>query len=75
MDSTVTNRMADFGSEQSSAKHGPKVYGGIAALVLIVVAAVVVAPRLSQEAPVSAAAATTVVTVAQPLPRDLHADF
>ena len=72
MDSTVTNSTAESGSEKGSAKHGPKLYGGIAALVLVVVAAVVVAPKLSHEAPVSAAAPTTVVTVAQPLQRDLH---
>jgi len=72
MDSTVTNSTTEFGSEQGSAKHGPKLYGGITALVLVVVAAVVVAPKLSHEAPVSAASATTVVTVAQPLQRDLH---
>ena len=72
MDSTVTNGTAESGSEQGSSKHGPKLYGGIAALVLVVVATVVVAPKLSHEAPVSAAASTTVVTVAQPLQRDLH---
>src|SRR5215469_4071859 len=72
MDSTVTNSTAESGSEQGSAKHGPKLYAGIAALVLVVGAAVVAAPKLSHEAPVSAAAPTTVVTVAQPLRRDLH---
>ena len=72
MDSTVTNNTAESETEQGSAKHGPKLYGGIAALVLVVVAAVVAAPKLSHEAPVSAAAPTTVVTVAQPLQRDLH---
>src|SRR5690242_1593885 len=72
MDSTVTSSTAESGREQSSAKHGSKLYGGIAALVLVVVAAVVIAPKLFREAPVSAAAPTTVVTVAQPLQRDLH---
>lgn len=72
MDSTVKNSTAESGSEKGSAKHGPKLYGGIAALVVVVVAAVVVAPKLSHEAPVSAAASTTVVSVAQPLQRDLH---
>src|SRR5262252_7255450 len=72
MDSTVTNSTAESGSEQGSAKHGPKLYAGIAALVLAVGAAVVAAPKLSHEVPVSAAALTTVVTVAQPLQRDLH---
>src|SRR5262245_8231192 len=72
MDSTFTNSTAESGSEQSSAKHGPKLYATIAALVLLLVAGVVVAPRLFPEAPVSAAAPTRVVTVAQPLQRDLH---
>jgi RND family efflux transporter MFP subunit len=72
MDSTVTNGTAESGTEHGSAKHGPKLYGGIAALVLVVVAAVVLAPQLSHEAPVAAAVPTTVVTVAQPLERDLH---
>lgn len=71
MDSTVTNSTVESGIERGSAKHGPKLYGGIASLVLVVVTAVVVAPKLSDEAPVSAAA-TTVVTVAQPLQLDLH---
>jgi RND family efflux transporter MFP subunit len=72
MDSTVTNSTAESGGEQGSAKHGPKLYVGIAALVLVAVAAAVVVPKLSPDAPVSAAAPTTVVTVAQPLQRDLH---
>src|SRR5215470_13735184 len=75
IDKTFTNSTAKSGGEQGSAKHGPKLYAGIAALVLVVVAAVVVAPKLSHEAPVSAAAPTTVVTVAQPLQRDLHASY
>src|SRR5215469_7858805 len=72
MDSTITNSTTESGSERRSAKPGPKLYGGIAAMVLAVVAAVVVAPKLSHEAPVSAATPQTVVTVAQPLQRDLH---
>jgi RND family efflux transporter MFP subunit len=72
MDSTVTNSAAQSGSEKGSAKPGPKLYGSITALVLVVVAAVVVAPKLSHEAPVSAATPKTVVTIAQPLQRDLH---
>ena len=72
MDSSVTNNTAESETEQGSAKHGPKLYGGIAALVLVVVAAIVAAPKLSHEAPVGAAAPSTVVTVAQPLQRDLH---
>src|SRR6516165_2139008 len=72
MDSTFTNSTAESGSEQGSAKHGPKLYAGIAALALVVVSAVVVAPKLFHEVPVSAAALTRVVTVAQPLQRDLH---
>jgi RND family efflux transporter MFP subunit len=72
MDSTFTNRTAESGSKQGSAKHGPKLYAGIAALVLIVVAAITIAPRLFHAAPVSAAAPTPVVTVGQPLQRDLH---
>ena len=73
MDSTVTNSTAESRVEQGSAKHGPRLYGGIAALVLVVVAAVVLAPTLSHEASGNAAVArTTVVTVAQPLQRGLH---
>jgi hypothetical protein len=72
MDSAFTNSTAESGSEQGSAKHGPKLYGSIAALLLVVAAAVVVAPKLFHEAPVSAAAPTLVVTVGQPLPRDIH---
>ena len=72
MDSTFTNRTADSGGEQGSAKHGPKLYAGIAALVFVVAATVVAAPKLSHEAPVIAAAPTMVVTVAQPLQRDIH---
>ena len=55
MESIVTNSTAESGSEKGSAKHGPKLYRGIATLVLVVVAAVVVAPKLSHELPVSAA--------------------
>jgi multidrug efflux system membrane fusion protein len=73
MDSTVTNSAAESGSEQGSPKRGPKLYGGIAALVLVVVAAVAVAPKLLHESPVSAATPPLVVTVAQPLQRDLRA--
>ena len=72
MDTTLTNSTAESGSEQGSAKHGPKLYAGIAALVLVVVAAVVVAPKLVTDTPVSAAAPPRIVTVAQPLQRDLH---
>lgn len=72
MDSTATNSPPESGSEKGSAKRSPKLYGGIAALALAVVAAVMVAPRLSHEAQVSAAVPPTVVTVAQPLQRDLH---
>lgn len=72
MDSRVTNSTAESGSEKGSAKHGPRLYGGVAALVLVVAAAVVAAPQLSHEAPVRTAAPATVVTVAQPLQRDLH---
>lgn len=72
MDNKVTNSAAESGSDQNSAKRGPKLYGGIAALVLIFVAAVVVAPKAFHDAPVSAAAPLPVVTVAQPLERDLH---
>ena len=72
MDSKVTNSKAESGSKKSSAKPGPKLYSGITALVLVVVAAVLVAPKLSHEAPVSAATPPTVVTIAQPLQRDLH---
>jgi RND family efflux transporter MFP subunit len=72
MDNTFTNSPAESGSEKRSAKHGPKLYGGIGALVVVIVAAVVVAPKPSHEAPVSAAGSATVVTVAQPLQRDLH---
>ena len=63
MDSIVTNSTAESGSEKGSAKHGPKLYGGIAALVLVVVGGCSGAPKLSHEAPVSAAAPTPVVTV------------
>ena len=72
MDSTLTHGTAESRGEQGSVKHRTKLYAGIAALVLIVVAAVVAAPKLSHEAPVSAAAPATVVTVAQPLQRDIH---
>ena len=72
MDKTFTNSTAESGGKQGSAKHRPKLYAGIAALVLVVVAAVVVAPKLSHSAPVSAAAPTTVITVAPPLERDIH---
>ena len=72
MDNTVINSAAESGSERSSAKQAPTLYGGIAALVLIVIAAVAVAPKLFHGAPVSAAVPTTVVTVAQPLERNLH---
>ena len=72
MDSAFTNSTVESGSEKGSEKHGPKLYAGIAALVLVVVAAVVIAPKLFHEAPVSAATPTPVVTVGQPLQRDLH---
>ena len=72
MDSTLTDGTAESRGEQGSVKHRTKLYAGIAALVLVVIAAVVAAPKLSHETPVSAAAPTTVVTVAQPLQRDLH---
>ena len=72
MDRTVTNGTAESGNEKSSAKQRPKLYGGIAALALVAVAAVMIGPKLSHEAPVSAVASTTVVTVAQPLQRDIH---
>lgn len=72
MDSTVINDRAESEIEEGPAKREPKLYGGIATLVLVVIAAVVVAPKLSHEAPVSAAAPATVVTVAQPLQRDVH---
>lgn len=72
MDNTFTNSASESGSEQSSAKQGPKRYGGIAALVSIFIAAVVVAPKLFPGAPVNAAVPRPVVTVAQPLERDLH---
>ena len=75
MDSTVTNSAVEPGSDKGSAKHGPRVYGGIAALFLAAVAAVVVVPERSREVPVSAAAPITVVTVAQPLQRDLQAQL
>jgi len=72
MDSTITNSTAESGNVPGSAKRGPKLYGGFAALFLVVTAAVVAVPKLSHEAPVSAAIPTTVVTVAQPSQRDLH---
>jgi RND family efflux transporter MFP subunit len=72
MDSTFTNSKAGSASEQGFAKHRPKLYTVVAALVLAAVAAAVVVPKLSPDTPVSAAAPITVVTVAQPLQRDLH---
>ena len=71
MDSSATNNGAESGRVKGSPKRGSMLYGGIATLVVVVLTAVVAAPRLSHETPVSAAAAT-VVTVAQPLQRDLH---
>lgn len=72
MDSTFAKISADSESEHGSPKHGPKLYAGIVALVVIVVATMVVAPKLFHETPVSAAVPTPVVTVSQPLQRDLH---
>ena len=72
MDSTAKNSTTESRSEDGSAKPGPRLYGGVAVLVLVVVAAVMLAPRLSHEAPVSAASPTISITVAQPLQLDLH---
>ena len=72
MDSTVRNDKAESGSGHNSAKHGPMLYGVMAALTLVIVTAVVAAAKLSQEARAGAAASPTVVTVARPLEQDFH---
>ena len=72
MESAVIETATSSTKGQGSTMLGPRLYAGVAALLVIVVAAVVFAPKLLHESTVSAAPPTPAVLVSQPLQRDLH---
>ncbi|WP_109488461.1 efflux RND transporter periplasmic adaptor subunit [Occallatibacter savannae] len=72
MDSATVETRTNSTKEKDPVKRGPKVYVGIAALIVIVVAAVIVGPRFSGGAVAKATAPAPVVSVSQPLEREVH---
>lgn len=72
MDNTTVEKTANATNGQSLVKRRPKLFAGVAVLGLIVAVAAVVGSHLSHRAPVKAAAPIPVVSVSQPLQRELH---
>jgi RND family efflux transporter MFP subunit len=73
MDKTATQTTTQFEHEPDAPKAGIKLWGGMAGLAFLIGAGAVIGPRMLHNSPVHAAApAAPVVTVSQPLQRDLH---
>ena len=72
MDSTIVETTSNATNGEGPGTRGHRLYAGIAALVLIVAAATMVGPKLSHGAAASAAASTPVVSISQPLERQVR---
>lgn len=71
MNSETNETTSNAVSSQGSAKHGPKLYAAVIALIILAGVAVIVGSKISHQAPVNAAASAPVVSVSQPLEKEI----
>ena len=72
MENTITETTTGSANAQSSVHPSPRLYVGVATLLVLVLAAAIVGPKLFHESAVSAAAPPPTVIVSEPLQRELN---